>query len=92
MTRLLFTTIPHFKEVVTMSFHCDSCGWSNNELQPAATIQEKGISFKLECTKVEVLVASLLSVLCLIVVGRISIAKLSKLSGLKYPFLKLSLK
>lgn len=45
-TRLLFTKIPFFREVVLMSFECPHCGWRNNELQPAAAIQEKGIKFK----------------------------------------------
>lgn len=45
-TRLLFTKIPFFKEVVLMSFECNSCGWKNNELQPAAVIGEKGIQYK----------------------------------------------
>ncbi|XP_003740879.1 zinc finger protein ZPR1 [Galendromus occidentalis] len=41
-TRLLLTKIPFYKEVVIMSFHCDHCGWSNNELQSASAIQERG--------------------------------------------------
>lgn len=47
-TRMLFTRIPFFREVVVMSFECPHCHWKNNELQPAATIQEKGIRFRLE--------------------------------------------
>lgn len=47
-TRFLFTKIPFFREVVIMSFECSSCGWKNNELQPAATIGEKGVSFTLK--------------------------------------------
>lgn len=31
-----------------MSFSCDHCGWQNNELQPAATIQPTGIRFSLD--------------------------------------------
>ncbi|XP_064463988.1 zinc finger protein ZPR1-like [Ornithodoros turicata] len=46
-TRLLLTKIPFYKEVVIMSFNCDNCGWQNNELQPAATIQTTGIRFTL---------------------------------------------
>ncbi|CAL1284869.1 unnamed protein product [Larinioides sclopetarius] len=48
ITKLLLTKIPFYKEVVVMSFACDSCHWENNELQPACTIQEKGIMFKLK--------------------------------------------
>ncbi|GBM02439.1 Zinc finger protein ZPR1 [Araneus ventricosus] len=48
ITKLLLTKIPFYKEVVVMSFCCDSCHWENNELKPASTIQEKGIMFKLK--------------------------------------------
>ncbi|KAG2018691.1 zinc-finger protein zpr1 [Coprinopsis cinerea AmutBmut pab1-1] len=41
-TRLLLTSIPYFKEVVVMSFRCEHCGWSNNEIQSAGTIREVG--------------------------------------------------
>lgn len=47
-TRLLLITIPFYKEVVVMSFRCDNCGWQNNELQPAATIQPTGVRFELQ--------------------------------------------
>lgn len=46
-TRLLFTRIPFFREVVIMSFECPHCHWKNNELQPASKMQEKGIRFTL---------------------------------------------
>lgn len=42
ITRLLLTKIPFYKEVVLMSFSCDHCGFSNNELQSGATIEPKG--------------------------------------------------
>ncbi|CAL1714821.1 unnamed protein product [Somion occarium] len=38
-TRLLLTSIPFFREVVVMSFHCEHCGFSNNEIQTAGTIR-----------------------------------------------------
>lgn len=47
-TRLLLIKIPFYKEVVVMSFRCDNCGWQNNELQPAATIQQTGVRFELQ--------------------------------------------
>lgn len=52
-TRLLFTMIPEFREVVIMSFECPHCGFKSNEVQTAAEIQEKGqrIIFKVECTE-----------------------------------------
>ena len=43
MTRLLLTKIPHYKEIILMSFHCEECGFKNNEIQSGGVIQEKGI-------------------------------------------------
>jgi len=43
MTRLLLTMIPHYKEVILMSFHCEECNHSNNEIQSGGVIQEKGM-------------------------------------------------
>lgn len=45
---MLLIKIPFYKEVVVMSFRCDNCGWQNNELQPAATIQPMGVRFELQ--------------------------------------------
>ncbi|XP_078664415.1 zinc finger protein ZPR1-like [Branchiostoma floridae x Branchiostoma belcheri] len=52
-TRLLMTRIPYFREVVLMSFDCPHCGFANNELQPASTIQEQGVrvTLKVESSK-----------------------------------------
>ncbi len=36
-TRILLTSIPYFKEIIIMSFRCEHCGSSNNEVQPAST-------------------------------------------------------
>ncbi|RWS31065.1 Zinc finger protein ZPR1-like protein [Leptotrombidium deliense] len=49
-TRILLTKIPYFKEVAVMSFYCEHCEWRNNELQPVATIQEKGVVYTVKCT------------------------------------------
>jgi hypothetical protein len=38
-TRLLLTQIPHFREIVLISFECPHCGYRNNEVQPAGIIQ-----------------------------------------------------
>ena len=54
MTKLLLTTIPFYRQVVVMSFHCAHCGWSNNELQPAQQIGEKGVKFAVKCTDLKV--------------------------------------
>lgn len=50
VTRLLFTAIPRFREVVVMSFECPHCGFKNTEIQAAAEIQVKGaqITVKLD--------------------------------------------
>ena len=52
ITRLLLTKIPFYKEVVIMSFSCDHCGSSNNEIQPGGQIQEKGIRITLKVSSV----------------------------------------
>ncbi|KAJ2935328.1 hypothetical protein H1R20_g1767, partial [Candolleomyces eurysporus] len=44
-TRLLLTSIPFFKEVVVMSFRCEHCGWSNNEIQSAGEIRPEGTAY-----------------------------------------------
>lgn len=38
-TRLLLTYIPYFREVIIVSFRCEHCGNSNNEIQSAGVIQ-----------------------------------------------------
>ena len=48
-TRLLLTEIPFYKQVVVISFYCEHCGFSNNELQPASEIQEDAICYTLKC-------------------------------------------
>ncbi len=50
MTRLFLTKIPYFREVIIMSFSCDKCGFHNNEIQPAGTIQLKGAHYELRLT------------------------------------------
>jgi len=43
-TKLLLTRIPHFKEVIIMSFECPHCHFANNEIQSGSVIQDKGMS------------------------------------------------
>ncbi|NXY90578.1 ZPR1 protein, partial [Alcedo cyanopectus] len=50
MTRLLLTRIPFFKEIIVSSFSCDSCSWSNTEIQSAGRIQEQGVRYSLAVT------------------------------------------
>lgn len=42
-TRMLLTHIPFFKDIVLMSFSCPHCGEKNNEIQPAATLEDFGV-------------------------------------------------
>ncbi|KAJ9138680.1 Zinc finger protein ZPR1 [Pleurostoma richardsiae] len=49
-TRLLLTKIPYFREVIIMSFSCDHCGFHNNEIQAAGSVQPKGTHYELRLT------------------------------------------
>ncbi|KAI0205567.1 ZPR1 zinc-finger domain-containing protein [Astrocystis sublimbata] len=51
MTRMLLTSIPYFREVILMSFHCDECNFTNSEIQSAGEIQPKGASYLLRLTE-----------------------------------------
>ncbi|KAH9946538.1 zf-ZPR1-domain-containing protein [Amylocystis lapponica] len=42
MTRMLLTSIPFYREVIIMSFRCEHCGFSNNEIQSAGSIRPEG--------------------------------------------------
>ncbi|KAL0569519.1 nucleolar zinc-finger protein [Marasmius crinis-equi] len=42
ITRMMLTSIPYFREVIVMSFRCDHCGTTNNEIQSAGTIRPEG--------------------------------------------------
>ena len=37
--------VPHFKDLLIESFHCDHCGFKNNSVKNAGEIQEKGIKY-----------------------------------------------
>ncbi|KAG9225207.1 hypothetical protein CCMSSC00406_0007038 [Pleurotus cornucopiae] len=45
ITRMLLTSIPYFREVIVMSFRCEHCGATNNEVQSAGEIRPEGISY-----------------------------------------------
>ncbi|KAJ7305149.1 hypothetical protein JRQ81_011037 [Phrynocephalus forsythii] len=47
VTRLLLTKIPFFKEIIVSSFTCNSCSWSNSEIQSAGRIQDQGVCYTL---------------------------------------------
>ncbi|RYO91380.1 hypothetical protein DL766_002164 [Monosporascus sp. MC13-8B] len=46
-------SIPYFRQVIVMSFSCDKCGFSNNEIQSAGTIQPRGSSYLLRLTAMQ---------------------------------------
>lgn len=48
ITRLLLTKIPHYKDIVLISFECEHCGYQNNEIQSGGKIAEKGIKITLQ--------------------------------------------
>ena len=52
-TRMLLTSIPYFREVIVVSFHCDHCGNRNNEIQSAGEIQPKGCIYTVHITTPE---------------------------------------
>ncbi|CAG8672986.1 15582_t:CDS:2 [Acaulospora morrowiae] len=45
ITKLLLTKIPYWREIVIMSFNCEHCGMSNNEVQFAGSIAENGCTY-----------------------------------------------
>jgi zinc finger protein len=49
-TRLLLTRIPHFQELIIMSFSCEHCGYRNQEVQFGGAYAEKGVKLELSVT------------------------------------------
>jgi hypothetical protein len=47
-TKLLLVRIPFFREIIVSAFECPHCGNINNEVQPAAQIQERGCKITLK--------------------------------------------
>ncbi|KAK7045495.1 nucleolar zinc-finger protein [Paramarasmius palmivorus] len=45
ITRMMLTSIPYFREVIVMSFRCEHCGTTNNEIQSAGTIRPEGTMY-----------------------------------------------
>jgi zinc finger protein len=54
-TKMLITKIPHFRELVLMSFDCPFCFNSNCQIQPCASIAELGLKIKCEMKTLKVL-------------------------------------
>lgn len=46
---MLLTVIPYFREVIVVSFHCDHCGYKNNDIQAAGEIQPLGSVYTVKC-------------------------------------------
>ncbi|KAG9010668.1 nucleolar zinc-finger protein [Tulasnella sp. JGI-2019a] len=53
VTRMLLTNIPYFREVIIMSFRCEFCGESNNEVMPAGQIKDQGTLYTAKVLKRE---------------------------------------
>ncbi|KAH7927876.1 zf-ZPR1-domain-containing protein [Leucogyrophana mollusca] len=45
VTRMMLTTIPFFGKVIVMSFRCEQCGATNNEIQSAGQIRQEGVLY-----------------------------------------------
>lgn len=48
VTRVMITTIPHFKEIVVSSFECASCGEKNNEVTFGGVFGPKKVRYELQ--------------------------------------------
>lgn len=48
---MFLTSIPYFREVILMSFECEHCGFKNNEIQTATSVQPKGAYYELRLTE-----------------------------------------
>ncbi|TPP55029.1 ZPR1 zinc-finger domain family protein [Leishmania donovani] len=47
-TRLMITSIPHFKEIIVSSFECQRCGEVNNEVAFGGTFGPKRVRYELQ--------------------------------------------
>jgi len=43
-----------FKEVILMSFNCPHCNANNNEIQPGAPLQDKGVRYTFQVQQPQV--------------------------------------
>lgn len=48
---MLLTKIPFYKETIIASFSCEHCGYENNEIQPAAEIEQRGCKIQINVLK-----------------------------------------
>ncbi|CAM9641061.1 unnamed protein product [Chrysoparadoxa australica] len=49
-TLMCVTDIPHFKEIIVMSFDCPKCGYRSNEVKGGGAIPALGTAWKLKAT------------------------------------------
>jgi len=47
MTQLLPTQIPYFREIVIMNFHCEHCGYKDNQIQTLSALSPTTIRIEL---------------------------------------------
>uniref|UniRef100_A0A0N4Z1B5 Zinc finger protein ZPR1 n=1 Tax=Parastrongyloides trichosuri TaxID=131310 RepID=A0A0N4Z1B5_PARTI len=53
VTKLMCTRIPFYKQVIVMSFRCEHCGFSNNEIQSGEKVQEFGTEIVLKVKEMD---------------------------------------
>lgn len=46
-TNMCLVDVPHFKEVIIMSLHCEACGYKSNEIKGGGAIPKYGTTMKL---------------------------------------------
>jgi len=52
-TRLMFTSIPYFKEIIISSFNCDKCGYDTRDVKFGGAFQTEGTEISLVIQKKE---------------------------------------
>lgn len=52
-TKMHMLDIPHFKEVIVMATHCDSCGFKSNEIKAGGAVSEQGQTISLIMTEID---------------------------------------
>ena len=92
VTRLMLTKIPMFREVILMSFSCPHCNASNNEIQPGAPLQDKGVRYSFRVQQPQVSYQPGLYLCICIGNFRISIDKWLNQIQLHFPFQNLNSK
>ncbi|KAI6120480.1 ZPR1 zinc-finger domain-containing protein [Pisolithus croceorrhizus] len=45
---MMLTSVPYFREVIVMSFRCEHCGATNNEIHSAGTVKDEGALYTLK--------------------------------------------